>query len=532
MKSDDGFIRLIKCFVLSGALMLVQPVSAEQLDQQLLLTQSCVGCHMPNDQGQLSRISAMRKTPEGWDMTIVRMGIWHGMNFDTAVRRQLVKYLADTQGLAPEETADYRGLLERRPNMPTDYADEDIGVICARCHSYGRIALQRRDEDEWRKLSHTHLGQWPTIEYQATSRDRNWWEIARDQMPVKLAALYPLKTDAWTEWQSRKPADPAGEWRLSGEQPGAGRYTGHLKIKALGNDQFETEYQLTYADGKQLTGQGKAILYTGYEWRGAAKLGEESIRSVYALSSDGQRLSGRWFLKEADEIGGDLTAVRVKEGESAIVAVEPPFIRAGEKTTVTIYGYGLAGDVALGEGVKALNVSDRSPDQLSVEVEIAQDAQPGLTPISVGEATADALLKVYQKIDAVRVEPAFAIARIGGGTLEPVKAQLRAVGYLNGPDGQAGTEDDIRLGSLAADWAVDNFDETAAAMKDAQYAGQIADTGLFTPSPGGPNPKRQFSANNVGNLKVTATVKDGDRSLAGDGQLIVTVQRWNNPPLQ
>ncbi|MEZ5583923.1 MAG: hypothetical protein R3F37_15350 [Candidatus Competibacteraceae bacterium] len=97
----------------------------------------------------------MRKTPEGWDMTIVRMGIWHGMTFDPAVRRQLVKYLADTQGLAPEETADYRGLLERFRNMPTSYADEDIGVICARCHSYGRIALQRRDEDEWRQLVDT-----------------------------------------------------------------------------------------------------------------------------------------------------------------------------------------------------------------------------------------------------------------------------------------------------------------------------------------------------------------------------------------
>jgi quinohemoprotein amine dehydrogenase len=505
---------------------------AEGPDPQTLLMQACAGCHAPNEQGQLSRIRDIRKTPEGWDMTIVRMGIWHGMVMDPAERRMLVKYLADTQGLAPEETAAYRGLIERRPNMAESHADEEIGVMCARCHSYGRIALQRRDEDEWRKLSHTHLGQWPTIEYQSLSRDRNWWEIARDQMPVKLAALYPFKTDAWTQWQGRTAVDPSGTWRISGERAGVGRYTGHLKIKALGNDQFETEYELRYADGKPITGQGKAILYTGYEWRGAGKLGEESIRSAYALSADGKQLQGRWFLQDADEIGGDLRAARVTEGESGIVAVEPPFLRIGEKTSVTVHGYGLSGDVKLDKGFKAGKVVNRSPDHITLAVEVGKDAKPGPATVSVGKTTAATALTVYQQIDAVRVEPAFAIARIGGGTLEPIKAQLQAMAYLNGPDGQAGTEDDIRLGSLPADWAVDNFDETAAAMRDAKFAGEIADTGLFTPGPGGPNPERPFSANNVGNLKVTATVKDGDRSLAGDGQLIVTVQRWNNPPLR
>ncbi|MEZ5583924.1 MAG: hypothetical protein R3F37_15355 [Candidatus Competibacteraceae bacterium] len=49
-----------------------------------------------------------------------------------------------------------------------------------------------------------------------------------------------------------------------------------------------------------------------------------------------------------------------------------------------------------GEGVKTVNVSDRRRDQLTVEAEVAQDAQPGPTTVSVGEATADALLKAYQ----------------------------------------------------------------------------------------------------------------------------------------
>lgn len=524
--------KLMAYCCLLGGLLIAALAGAEEPDPQSLLMQACAGCHAPNEQGQLSRIRDIRKTPEGWDMTIVRMGIWHGVAMEPAERRVLVKYLADTQGLAPEETANYRGLIERRPNMPATNADEDIGVMCARCHSYGRIALQRRDEDEWRKLANTHLGQWPTIEYQALGRDRNWWEIARDQIPAKLAALYPFKTEAWTKWQSHPAIDPSGTWRISGERAGVGRYTGVLKVKAAGKDRYETDYALSYADGKSLTGQGHAILYTGYEWRGAAKLGDESIRSVLALSADGNQMQGRWFLKEADGIGGDLHAVRVVDGGSGIVAVEPPFIKAGTSPSITVYGYGLTGDVKLGEGLKLVKVVQATPEQVQVEVKVAEQAKPGPVALSIGPTQADSALMVYRQIDSIHVEPAFGIARVGGGTLRPVQAQLEAVAYLNGPDGQAGTDDDMRLGSLPATWTVDNFDEAAAAIQDAKFAGQIDGSGLFTPGAGGPNPERQFSANNVGNLKVTATVQDGDRSVTGDGQLIVTVQRWNDPPLR
>ena len=50
--------------------------------------------------------------------------------------------------------------------------------MCGRCHSLARVSLQRRDEQEWRKLAHLHVGQWPSIEYQASARDRQWFKIA------------------------------------------------------------------------------------------------------------------------------------------------------------------------------------------------------------------------------------------------------------------------------------------------------------------------------------------------------------------
>ena len=73
--------------------------------------------------------------------------------------------------------------LERAPNVVEPPADEELVTMCARCHTYARTALQRRDTDEWLKHSHFHLGQYPTAEYQAHGRDRNWWEIASEQLP-------------------------------------------------------------------------------------------------------------------------------------------------------------------------------------------------------------------------------------------------------------------------------------------------------------------------------------------------------------
>ena len=41
-----------------------------------------------------------------------------------------------------------------------------------------------------------------------------------------------------------------------------------------------------------------------------------------------------------------------------------------------------------------------------------------------------------------------------------------------------------------------------------------------------------MSTNNAGNLSVIATVKDGDRTLEGRGQLYATVQRFVDTPIR
>jgi len=164
----------------------------------------------------------------------------------------------------------------------------------------------------------------------------------------------------------------------------------------------------------------------------------------------------------------------------------------------------------------------------------ASGASVGLRDISVGSAKAANGLAVYDKVESVRVEPGEAIARVGGGggPLPPVPAQFEAVAYLNGPDGEAGTDDDQRIGVMPATWSVDNFNEVAAEMKDTEYAGKITAGGLFEPAAAGLNPARPFSTNNAGDLAVKAVVDDEGRAVEGSGHLVVTVQRWNDPPIR
>lgn len=264
-------------------------------------------------------------------------------------------------------------------------------------------------------------------------------------------------------------------------------------------------------------------------------MGEDSIMQVFTVSEDGTRLSGRWFLENADAIGGDLTAVRMDPDSPAqIMAVVPAYLKSGSTAQIAIHGVGLSGDVSLGKGVNIGKTVSQSAETVVVEATAKADAGGGKRVVTVGEVQATQLFTVYPRVESVRVEPDYAIARVGDqeGPLPPVPAQFDAVAYLNGPDGKAGTEDDLRIGVMPASWSVENFNELAAEMDDVKFAGAMQADGLFMPAGAGPNPERRYQTNNVGDLTVKAIVTDADKELEGKGHLIVTVQRWNDPPIR
>jgi quinohemoprotein amine dehydrogenase len=488
----------------------------------------CAECHREVSPGHFDRISEERKTPEGWAMTIFRMRQLHGVQLTPRAEGAIIQYLSDVQGLAPAEVRAGRYALERRPNVPDLKLPDNLNVMCGRCHSVARIVLQRRTPAEWLKLINFHVGEWPYLEYQDGSRDLPWWQIASTQLPAKLGRLFPLHTAAWQAWQHRRHGSLAGQWIVHGEMPGRGAYYGMAFLQRTAADRYGARYQLRYADGARWEGKSDAIVYTGFQWRGTGTLGGKPVHEVYFASANGTRIRGRWFQAKHAEIGGNWSAARAV-GRAKIMAVIPSALKAGTRQRVIVVGRALAGTVDLGPGTRSTVIAHK-PYGLILTVSVTAQAAPGYRTVRIGRVSGSDLLAIYRRVDRLQVEPAFAIARLGGGTLAPVDAQFQAIGYTD-VIGARGKLTAVRLGAMPVTWSVAPFDAAAAKRGDVRFAGTVRQDGLFVPAGGGPDPRREFSDNNTGDLFVVATDKSGDGDVVGKARLVVTVQRWINPPI-
>ncbi|MBV0892795.1 quinohemoprotein amine dehydrogenase subunit alpha [Paracoccus sp. Z118] len=488
-----------------------------------VLDNVCAACHVKDAAGGYSRIDDSRRTPEGWDMNVVRMIRNYGLSLSDEDRSAVVRHLADTRGLSIEETEGYRYILEKELRADDAGPNQLMTETCARCHSYARVALQRRTAEDWEKLIHFHVGQFPTLEYQALARDRDLWAIANNEVLDVLTERY-----VGGEAPAKATADLTGEWRVAGHQPGRGDYTGVMTVTADGED-YDVQANLSFADGSE-TQTGRAILYGAGEWRGSLMSGETELRQVFALRADGT-MDGRWFHIDQDSIGGRIKAAKA-DAAPQILSVSPGHLKAGESAEITVTGIGLAGAPVLPAGVNAEVVS-QDANTVVLKATAAADAVPGAGEVRLGEVTMPEGLTVYPALDRISVEPPRTFSRIGGndGPIPKQPAQFEAIGWMNGPDGTPETEDDIRVGVMEAEWRTENFDEEAERMQDTEYAGVIQANGLFEPGGAGPNLERPMMANNVGNLNVIATVTDGDQTHEAKAHLYATVQRFIDMPI-
>lgn len=504
--------------LLSAAAVPALLVAAPAMAADDPLADACGACHAAEG-GGYERIDAVRKTPEAWDMTVVRMMRNHGLQLSAEDRGAIVGYLADTRGLSIAETEGFRYILEKEPLASDEGPDQLMTEMCSRCHSFARVALQRRAPEDWKKLLNFHVGQFPTLEYQALARDRDWWGIANGEVLAYLQASFPLG-----EAPAPLAADLFGDWAIAGHMPGRGDYRGTMNAVET-DGAYDLTLSLLFPDGPvEMT--GVALVYGAGEWRATLTNGETELRMVAAASADGT-LSGRWFETEADVIGARFEAAKM-DAAPAILGATPGFIKAGEATEVTFTGPGLTGAPVLPEGVTGEIVS-AVPGTVVMSLTAAG---PGAYAVGLGGVSAS--IAAYASVDYIAIEPSLTISRVGGngGPIPKVPAQFEAVAMLNGPDGAQGTEDDIRLGAMKASWRVENFDEAAAAVDDAAFAGTIDGNGLFTPGDAGPNPARHMGTNNAGNLKVVATVDVGGATLEGEAHLYATVQRFVDTPIR
>lgn len=496
------------------------PLTLRDLGAEVV-ARECSLCHRAAADGSLSRLSGIRKTPEGWEMTLARMESTRGVKLSPQDRRAAVKFLADVQGLAPSETAPYRYELERRPNVVESGRNADLTSMCARCHAFARVALQRRDAEEWRRLFHTHLGLWPTLEYQVLARDRDWWEEAQGWVATALGNRFPYDTSDWREWSAAPAVDFQGRWRFVGYRPGEGFADGVMTVTRNATDEYLVAAEEQTTGGVAINVNYAAIIYSKYEWRGSGKRDNRDFYEAAALQADGVTMTGRSYWRDAPEMGSNFVAVRADRGLQRPLAVTKEGLKRGASTEITILGVGMKGEVSLGDGI-AVRVTSRSEDKIVVMAEVAADAPLGRRDVRVGDAVMAQAVAVYDKIDRIEVTPGQATARLGSDKIAPVSAQFEAVAYASGGDGIAGTDDDFRIGVVAAAWDVAPYDEEASRMKDHLYAGKITPHGRFLPSEAGGNPERLYGASNAGDLKVIATVADGDVTLTGEAHLIVT----------
>jgi len=540
---------LLKQTLFSISLILTAPLLfAASLDKDdsagaKLIRANCLGCHVSTDEG-LSRISYQRKTPEGWEMTINRMRLMHGLKInkgDLDIKgsglHEIVKYLADNQGLAPSETHGVRYLLEQDLNQIETQFDDEFLTMCARCHSGARVALQRRDAKEWNYLIDFHLGQFPSVEYSMFGRDRNWLGIARNKMVPLASKKYPFTSKDWSYWLAAEKPELAGKWILSGHMPGKGYFSATMKVEQNKKDYYSLNVEGNYANGEVITGTGSSVVYTGYDWRGNINFGDISLRQTLAASADGQTLTGRFYQKGQELVGMKITAIK-DASNTQLLSVFPSHIKKGETTTLTITGLGLgsASSLNLPASIITNKVISQNANQIIVNVTAKDNAPVGYVDIQVGEAKLAKQLAIYKQVNALEVVPSYGVARVGGngGSTPKTKALFRAVGIDYGKDGIANTEDDLNLGYIEdVSWAVVPRDEIAKKDKDLTFAGQMnSNTGLFSPAAAGPNPERYRSTNNAGNLNVVAKLTENGNEISGIGRLLVTVQRWNNPPLK
>ena len=527
-----------------------------------LVIAKCGSCHTKDDKGNLSRISWERTTPEGWEEAIKRMVRLNGLTLKPEEARAIVKSLSTTHGLAPEEAKPVMYVPEMRIQDET-FADDNIRSACASCHAIGRARSWRRSKDEWNLLVAMHSGYFQVADFTSFYRfippqegppppgpppdRRQPVDIAIDALAKDL----PLNTPEWAAWRARmRTPKLSGRWIVSGYQVGRGKVIGEMVVEpGASEDEFSTNIKLTYLrDGSTVTRSGKSLVYSGYQWRGRSKTpsavaaspsnaggNPAELREVMWVAPDQSSMEGRWFWGAYEEFGYDVKLTRAGDGP-VVIGTGRPFLKTGVTgERVVIHGDSLprvtAADIDFGTGVKVKRIVDQSATQISVEVDVDANAIVGKRDVSVRRAVAPNAIAVYDKFDYIKVKPDSALARLGGGGHPKGFQQFEAWAYNRGPDGKPNTPDDIELGPVRAEWAMEEF-YAVYGDDDKEFVGTLSPEGYFTPASEGPNPKRKFSRNNYGDVWIVATYKDGDRTLTAKSYLVVAVPlyvKWDQP---
>lgn len=554
-----------------------------------LTIERCSGCHTKDERGNLSRISWIRTTPEGWEEAIKRMVRLNGVKLEPADAKAILKYLSNYHGLAPEEARPVMYMAEHRI-IDEPIPNESVRTTCMNCHALGRPFQWRRPREEWSLLAdmHSALYQQADMAFRRTTPaavgsgaaaggarggrggGRGPAAATEAAVPVVapaaaagqptisldttldfLAKQYPLHTPEWGAWRARMRAPRiAGKWLIAAHVPGRGKYYGELTIApGAADDEFTTTTRLQSVEGSEaITRTGKGLVYAGYSWRGSSKSGPlptntapddlaSPMREALWIAPDQTWAEGRWFWGEYQEFGVDVRLRRVTP-EPMLTLIDRYSLKTGSHgQRVRIIGANFpaqvaAADLDFGSGVTAKSIASHNAREIVATVDVAADAVPGKRDVVFRNAVLEGALAIYDRIDYIKVMPEASIARLGGDSHSPHPRgyqQLEVMAYQRGADDKPHTSDDVELGPIDVNWSVEEF-YASFGDDDKEYVGTLDNNGLFTPNVDGPNPQRKFSRNNYGDVWVVATSKsekdkDG-KPLSARSYLVVAVPTY------
>jgi quinohemoprotein amine dehydrogenase len=542
-----------------------------------LTVSKCGSCHTRDEKGNLTRISWIRTTPEGWEEAIKRMVRLNGLMLEPADAKAILKYLSSSHGLAPEEAKSVMYMAEHRM-QDEEIPNESIRATCMNCHALGRPFQWRRTRLEWSLLAdlHSALYQQADAAFRrngagpfgggdggggggGAAGDTNA-AAANISLDISLDFLgksYGLHTPEWAVWRARmRTPKITGRWLISAHIPGRGKYYGELTIaQGAAEDEFTTTVKLQPVNGgPSISRMGTGLVYAGYSWRGRSKgtatsanpmpgdLSSE-MREAFWIFPDQTWAEGRWFWGEYQEFGVDVKLKRLIP-EPALLTLDRYSLKtASQAQAIRVIGSNLpaqitAADLDFGSGISVKSITSHTSTEIVARVDVAANAVPGKRDVSFRNSVLEGALAVYDKVDYIKVLPEASMARLGGDSKSPHPKgyqQLEVMAYQRGEDGKLHTSDDIELGPVDVTWSVEEF-YSVFGDDDKEFVGTLDSNGLFTPNIDGPNPQRKFSRNNYGNVWAVATAKnekdkDG-KPLMGKSYLVVAVPtyiRWDQP---
>ena len=319
-----------------------------------LVLSKCGGCHTKDEKGNLSRISWIRTTPEGWEEAIKRMVRLNGLTLEPADAKLILKYLSNHQGLAPEEAKPVmymartshsgrnrperifaRHLYELPRSRPAlSVASNSRRVVLTGRHAFGTLSHSRdgvpAQRCRWtrRRGGRRTSGAYAAADGGATDGAPGaapaGAAVSLDATLDFLGKNYPLHTPEWATWRARMRAPKiAGKWLIAARIVGRGKYYGELTIaQGTTEDEFTTTVKLQSVNGgPAITRAGSGLVYAGYSWRGRSHGGtpaanaspddlNNEMREALWISPDQTKAEGRWFWGEYQEFGVDVKLTR------------------------------------------------------------------------------------------------------------------------------------------------------------------------------------------------------------------------------